>query len=121
MPDQNTPRPAHPDERTMRYAESLSRLIRMETVSGPETSGDVKFHAFRGLLKDTFPALFGHADYTEFTDGFVLRWPGLDAAAQPDLFMNHHDVVAAGGEWQHGPFSGDIAEGRLWGPRSARR
>ena len=27
------------DDRTQRYAESLARLIRTETVSGPETSG----------------------------------------------------------------------------------
>lgn len=101
--------------RTDRYAESLSRLIREETVSGPGTSGDGKFHAFRELLKDVFPALFAHAEYTEFTDGFVLRWAGRDLSAQPDLFMNHHDVVEAGSGWRHGPFSGEIAEGRLWG------
>ena len=99
--------------RTDRYAESLSRLIREETVSGPGTSGDGKFHAFRELLKDVFPALFAHAEYTEFTDGFVLRWAGRDLSAQPDLFMNHHDVVEAGSGWRHGPFSGEIAEGRL--------
>ena len=104
-----------PNGRTALYAESLSRLIRLETVSGPGTSGNKKFHAFRGLLKDTFPALFSNAEYTEFTDGFVLRWKGRDAAAKPDIFMNHHDVVEAGGEWRHGPFSGDVAEGRLWG------
>ena len=104
-----------PDPRTALYAESLSGLIRLETVSGSDTSGDNKFHAFRELLKDMFPALFSHAEYTEFTDGFVLRWEGLDSAAQPDLFMNHHDVVEAGGEWRHSPFSGEVAEGRLWG------
>ena len=35
-----------PDEQTLLYAESLARLIRAETVSGPGTSGDLKFHAF---------------------------------------------------------------------------
>lgn len=103
------------DDQTLGYAESLARLIRLETVSGPDTSGAGKFHAFRELLKEIFPALFGCAEYTEFTDGFVLRWKGQDPSAQPDLFMNHHDVVEAGGAWQHGPFSGEIADGRLWG------
>ena len=41
-----------PNGRTALYAESLSRLIRLETVSGPGTSGSKKFHAFRELLKD---------------------------------------------------------------------
>ena len=58
-----------PGGRTALYAESLSRLIRLETVSGPGTSGSKKFHAFRELLKDMFPTLFSHAEYTEFTDG----------------------------------------------------
>ena len=103
------------DDRARRYAESLARLIRTETVSGPETSGDGKFHAFREQLKETFPALFSRAEYTEFTDGFVLRWEGRDASARPDLFMNHHDVVEAAGEWRYGPFSGEIEDGRVWG------
>ena len=103
------------EDRTLRYAESLARLIRLETVSGPDTSGNGKFHAFRELLKETFPALFTRGDYTEFTDGFVLRWPGKDPSAQPDLYINHHDVVEAAGEWTHGPFSGEIAKDRLWG------
>ena len=85
------------DARTLSYADSLTRLIRLETVSGPDTSGDKKFSAFRSLLRETFPNLFAHCDYTDFTDGFVLRWKGSDPALQPDLFMNHHDVVAAPG------------------------
>ncbi len=115
MSDQKTSRTERPDQRTARYAESLSRLIRLETVSGPDTSGDAKFHAFRELLKESFPALFACAEYTEFTDGFVLCRKGEDSSALPDLFMNHHDVVEAGGNWQHGPFAGEIADGRLWG------
>ncbi len=103
------------DERTARYAGTLSGLIRLETVSGPATSGDPKFHAFREALKAAFPALFSRGEYTEFTDGFALRWPGRDPALQPDLYMNHHDVVEAGGAWQYPPFSGETAEGRLWG------
>ena len=47
------------DEQTARYAESLARLIRLETVSGPDTSGDIKFHAFREVLKEMRPAVSG--------------------------------------------------------------
>ncbi len=103
------------DERTQTYAESLARLIRLETVSGKDTSGDEKFNAFRRLLREEFPALFARAEYTEFTDGFVLCWKGTDAGLEPDLYMNHHDVVEAGGEWAHAPFSGDIDDRYVWG------
>ena len=29
--------------------------------------------------------------------------------------MSHQDVVPAEGEWSHAPFSGDIADGKVWG------
>lgn len=29
--------------------------------------------------------------------------------------MSHHDVVPAEGEWKYPPFSGEIAEGSVWG------
>jgi carboxypeptidase PM20D1 len=29
--------------------------------------------------------------------------------------MSHQDVVPAEGEWAHGPFSGDLADGKVWG------
>ena len=115
MPDHSITPAESPDEQTLLYAESLARLIRAETVSGPGTSGDPKYHAFRGLLKEMYPALFARAEYTEFTDGFVLRWEGRDPSVRPVLLMNHHDVVEPNGNWRYSPFSGQIADGRLWG------
>ena len=29
--------------------------------------------------------------------------------------MSHQDVVPAEGTWEHAPFSGDIADGKVWG------
>lgn len=29
--------------------------------------------------------------------------------------MSHQDVVSAEGTWEHEPFSGDIADGKVWG------
>ncbi len=104
-------------EKQKEYAEKLARMIRMETISaeGAEEQGQEKFAAFRALLRELFPSLFGVCEYTEFRDAAALRWPGKDGSALPVLFMNHHDVVEASGKWTHGPFSGEIAEGRIWG------
>ena len=33
----------------------------------------------------------------------------------PILLMSHQDVVPAEGKWEHEPFSGDIADGKVWG------
>ena len=103
------------DERTARYAQALGQMIRCETVSSPDSAGEEKFHSFRLMLPALFPALFGSGEYREFSNGFTLRWPGRNPEAKPVLFLNHHDVVEAAGEWRHPPFSGEIAEGRLWG------
>lgn len=47
----------------------------------------------------------------------LLEWTGSDRSLKPALCVSHLDVVAAGREeeWMYGPFSGDIAEGFVWG------
>lgn len=96
------------EERTLRYAEALGQMIRAETVRDG-------FHAFRELLRGLFPVLFAAGEYTEYEDSFTLRWAGRDPEKLPLLFMNHHDVVEAHGQWTHPPFGGEIADGCLCG------
>lgn len=103
------------EERTKRYAETLATMIRRETISTHEEQDKTKFEAFRDLLAELFPHIFGACEVTRFPDGLTLRWKGVDASKQPVLFMNHHDVVEAPGDWTHPPFSGEIADGKLWG------
>ena len=47
----------------------------------------------------------------------MLRWQGSNAKDKPPvMFMNHHDVVEADGiDWLYPPFSGTIADGKVWG------
>jgi carboxypeptidase PM20D1 len=49
----------------------------------------------------------------------LYTWPGSEASLDPLLLLAHLDVVPAeaGSQdgWRHGPFSGDIAEGHVWG------
>ena len=103
------------DARSERYAQELAKLLRHETISVRGQADTGKFHAFHDLLRETFPHLFAAAEYEDFDGSFVLRWPGADPALEPVLFMNHHDVVEAAGAWQHLPFAGDIADGKVWG------
>ena len=95
------------------YAQILSKLIQAETVS--VTGQDkTKFRNFHQLLKDTFPHIFAACQLEEFDGSILLRWQG-STEAMPILLMNHHDVVEASGSWTHPPFSGVIAEGKVWG------
>ena len=101
--------------RTEGYASTLAAMIRRETVSVRGGADEEKFRAFQELLAELFPHLFAVCERRGFPHGFVLRWRGRDASRPPVLFMNHHDVVEAAEGWTHPPFSGEIAEGRLWG------
>ena len=100
------------------YAEKLSRMIRKETVSVQGQTDLGKFYEFHDLLRELFPALFAACKFREHNGSILMCWPGREhpePAKQGLLLMNHQDVVEAPGEWEHPPFSGEIADGSLWG------
>ena len=103
-------------------AERLAAAVRFQTVSyasgGPiDTAAFLGFHDFLG---QSFP--LAHAALTRETIGglsLLYTWKGDDTTAAPVVLMGHMDVVpvpeANLGEWTHTPFSGDVAEGFVWG------
>lgn len=102
------------DIRSEKYALGLSRLIALKTVSSESDNDINKFYEFHDLLRDEFPNLFSVCEFEDFEGSILLKWKGkIDQA--PILLMNHHDVVEATGQWKYPPFSGEIAEGRVWG------
>ena len=101
-------------EKTEYYAKNLSRLIQMETISTRVQPDNQKFYAFQDLLLQMFPALCSAVEWEDFDGSFLLRWKG-QTDSNPILLMNHHDVVEATGQWKYPPFSGTIAEGKVWG------
>ncbi|MBQ9932563.1 MAG: M20/M25/M40 family metallo-hydrolase [Ruminiclostridium sp.] len=102
------------DPRTEPYAAELARMIQMETISTPEQPNKTKFYQFHTLLGELFPHLFAVCTYEDFDGSFLLRWKG-NGDGLPILLMTHHDVVEAPGQWTHPPFSGTVADGKLWG------
>ncbi len=101
-------------ERTQKYANRLSAMIRKETVSSPEQTDESKFYDFHALLKADFPHLFSTCTVEDFSGSLLLRWQGQESK-NPVCFMNHMDVVEATGDWKYPPFSGEIAQGKVWG------
>lgn len=101
------------EDRSQAYAQSLSTLIQCETVSA--AADPAKFRRFHVLLRRTFPNLFDICETEDFDGSLLLKWKGSNPQKQPVLFMNHHDVVEASGTWKYPPFSGEIAEGKVWG------
>ncbi len=97
------------------YVANLSKMIQMETVSSVDDTNPEKFRRFHALLKELFPAIFGACESMDFDGSILMKWPGTDTDKLPVMFMNHHDVVATDGNWEHDPFSADIADGKIWG------
>ncbi len=103
-------------ERAQTYAATLSKLIQCETVSTKDETSRRKYSAFHKLLREEFPLVHKAATRTVLNGSLLYKIPGRDGGAgAPILLMSHHDVVPAGGEWKHEPFSGQIAEGSVWG------
>ncbi len=101
-------------DRERAYAEKLSRMVACETVSVPGVDQREKFLAFHRVLEELFPLVHRHLEKTEIDGSLLYCWKG-ESAERPLVLMSHQDVVPAEGEWLHPPFSGDIAEGKVWG------
>lgn len=103
-------------------AQRLSGAVKFPTVSmasgAPvDTAAFLGFHDF---LERAFP-LVHRALRREKVAGLslVYSWIGTDAKAAPVVIMGHMDVVPVPEsnlkDWTHGPFSGDVADGFVWG------
>ena len=125
------------DARALEYARKLSRMVRYDTTSYPfseEHPADVQRERFLGyhkVLQELFPLVHRHLQKTEIGGSLLYFWKGK-ASDRPIVLMGHQDVVpvdgaswgsisgsspSAGGSdtWIHPPFSGDIADGKVWG------
>ena len=100
------------------YAHKLSRMVRAETISDRAAPTIEKFLAFHQLLEELFPRVFATCEKVEIDGNLLLKWPGK-SGQDPILLMSHMDVVEATGQWKYPPFSGTIAEGKVWGRGAA--
>ena len=110
----STYRPDPDPKREAEYAGKLSRMVQCETVSIPETNQREKFLAFHRVLEELFPLVHAQLEKTEIDGNLLFFWKGR-SSERPLVLMSHQDVVPAEGEWLHGPFSGDLADGKVWG------
>jgi carboxypeptidase PM20D1 len=103
-------------------ARNLSTVIKIETVSHEDEALDIKdnFLKMQDALKKMYPNTHKQLK-KEVVDGYTLlyTWKGLDPTLEPVVFMAHQDVVPADehtlSQWTHPPFSGEIADGFVWG------
>ena len=107
-------KPQEDEQESLRLAKKLSKMIQVDTTS--HTGGDdpEKFRAFHKTLAELFALVFSKLEKTEIDGNLLFYWKGR-SSEKPILLMSHQDVVPAEGEWSHAPFSGDIADGKVWG------
>lgn len=110
--------PEKQPEREQLYAGKLSEMVRYETVSVRGEIQRDKYLGFHKLLEELFPLVHEKLEKTEIDGSLMFKWTGRNHD-KPIVLMGHQDVVAAEGSWIHDPFSGDIADGKVWGRGSA--
>lgn len=103
-------------------AQRLGEAVRIQTISYQDRDriDYSQFARFNQFLRDNYPLVFDSLE-VETVSGFslLLRWPGSDPTLAPVLFTAHTDVVpvepGTEQDWQHPPFAGVVADGRIYG------
>lgn len=106
-------------KRVDEYSKKLSKMIQYETVSCREDPQVEKFRGFHKVLEELFPTVFSKLEKIEIDGNLLMKWKGTNSSLAPIILISHLDVVAAEGEWKYPPFSGKIADGKVWGRGTA--
>ncbi len=100
----------------------LSRAIQLKTISHQESAkmDPAPFLNFISQLETSYPAIHGTLDRTAInTYSLLYKWPGKNPGLAPMALLAHYDVVpvepGTQNDWIQGPFSGEIADGFIWG------
>lgn len=95
----------------------LSKAVRCETISDYPKEGS--FEELHEIIRENYPFVMKNGSCEILRNSMLITINGTDPNLLPALFMSHLDVVpiAEGTEkdWNYPPFSGEIAEGYIWG------
>jgi carboxypeptidase PM20D1 len=105
-----------------RIAGKLSEGVRCKTISNTDPT-KVDQHAFlqiRMVIEKSFPYVNRFLEKHETgTNSLMYIWKGTNEQLKPIVLMGHLDVVpvddATLKDWEHEPFSGEVADGFVWG------
>jgi carboxypeptidase PM20D1 len=104
-------------------AKRLADALKFMTISDPNDpeANAAEFEKLKAHIQSSFPRVHSTLKQERIvgTHALLYTWVGSDTSARPAMWMAHQDVVpiAPGTEkdWQHAPFSGQIADGFIWG------
>ena len=115
--------PPPPPVDSMTVARRLAQAVQFKTVNYGEGVRDAER---KSALIETFlwaerTYRYFHEDAPQeiFGESVLYVWRGTDDNLPPVLLMAHFDVAPVAedtvGSWTHEPFSGDVADGFVWG------
>jgi len=100
-------------------AERLGLAVQIPTLSylEPEKFDRDAFLELHRLLKTLYPKVHAQLKVEPVNDlSLLYTWEGSNPELKPIMLISHLDVVPADDEgWTYPPFSGEIAEGFVWG------
>ena len=115
-PNTNTPAINPTQEEADDYAQKLSEMIKVPTISLRGNEDLTEFYKLHEVMKKNFPLIFSKLECTEIEGNLLFRWPGKDPKRNGILLMGHQDVVTADEpNWEKPPFSGEIEGGNIHG------
>lgn len=102
-------------------AQRLAKVIQLETISSDHDAfNQAPFRKLHSFLEEVYPLVHQKMKREIISDASLLfTWDGKQKDLNPILFAAHQDVVPADPStfdtWTYPPFSGEIAEGFIWG------
>ncbi len=115
-PNKNEPAINPTKEEAENYAQKLSAMIQVPTISLRGNTDLSEFYKLHEVMKKNFPLVFSKLECTEIEGNLILRWPGKNPERNGLLLMGHQDVVTADEpNWEKDPFSGEISGGNIHG------
>ncbi len=117
-----TPDPTNSLEKNNIASQLLGGAIKFKTISSNNTQSEFEseFLAFNRYLTEKFPK--SHHIMTKERVGrhsLLYIWKGSQSQHKPALFLSHSDVVpvdsTTNDNWLYPPFSGELADGYIWG------
>lgn len=105
---------------------NLSKALQFRTISytDPNEFDYNEFLKFHKFIDEAYPKVKENLSKETIANYSLLyKWEGTNKELKPLILCAHMDVVDVEketlNEWKHEPFSGEIAEGKIWG-RGAR-
>ena len=111
----------YPDLPREQAVDHLRRALTFPTVSSldPARVDAGAFEALQAFLRSAYPRVASRGVWEHVDRGLLITLPGSDPSLRPALFAAHQDVVpvvpGTESRWLRPPFSGDLADGYVWG------